>query len=102
MDGEGNGVASLISYSKNHIDIQVRLPGSEPLRLTCFYDFPKRSRRQRSWDLFRSLKSKSDLPWLVAGDFNDLSPNEKRGIYSSSPYVSYGWLQYDFGRLWFV
>ncbi|XP_019175665.1 PREDICTED: uncharacterized protein LOC109170987 [Ipomoea nil] len=74
------GVASLISYSKNHIDVHVPLPGSDPWKLTCFYGFPERSRRQQSWDLLRSLQSKSDLPWQVADDFNDIAtPNEKRG-----------------------
>lgn len=41
-----SGVASLISYSKNHIDVQVRFPGNDAWRLTCFYGFPERSRRQ--------------------------------------------------------
>ncbi|XP_019170974.1 PREDICTED: uncharacterized protein LOC109166477 [Ipomoea nil] len=76
------GIANLISFSSNHIDVEVRLPGSEPWRLTCFYGYPERNRRQQSWDLLRSLKTKSDLPWLVAGDFNDLtSQSEKRGIH---------------------
>ncbi|XP_031107562.1 uncharacterized protein LOC116012214 [Ipomoea triloba] len=76
-------VAKLISYSKNHIDIQVRLPSSNAWRLTCFYGFPERNCRQQSWDLLRSLHSKSDLPWLVAGDFNDIAAQcEKRGLHS--------------------
>lgn len=37
-----NGVANLISYSKNHIDIQVKLLGSDPWRLTFFIGFPER------------------------------------------------------------
>ncbi|XP_019182124.1 PREDICTED: uncharacterized protein LOC109177267 [Ipomoea nil] len=88
------GVANLISYSKNHIDIQVNLPGSEPWRLTYYYGFPERNRRQQSWNLLRSLKQKSDLPWLVAGDFNDLaSPDEKRGLHPHPPALIEGFNQ---------
>ncbi|XP_031116517.1 uncharacterized protein LOC116020174 [Ipomoea triloba] len=76
------GVASLISYSKNHIDVQVRLPGYNAWRVTFYYGFPERGRRQQAWDFLRSLKHKSDLPWMVVGDFNDIaSPEEKRGIH---------------------
>lgn len=41
-------------------------------RLSCFYGFPERARRQNSWDLIRLLASRSDLPWCIMGDFNDL------------------------------
>lgn len=33
---------------------------------------PKRERRQASWDFLRYLATKSQLPWCIFGDFNDL------------------------------
>lgn len=35
----------LLSYSKNHIDVEIRLSGAVPWRLTCYYGHPERSRR---------------------------------------------------------
>ncbi|VFR00567.1 unnamed protein product [Cuscuta campestris] len=75
-----NNTAQLLSYSKNHVDIMVRLYGRQPWRMTCFYGFPERSRRSESWNLLRSLGTRSSLPWVVVGDFNDLVfQHEKRG-----------------------
>ncbi|CAH9113540.1 unnamed protein product [Cuscuta epithymum] len=75
--------AKLLSYSKNHVDIEVNISGTSPWRFTGFYGFPERNRRHLSWDLLRSLRPKSSLPWLVAGDFNEIaSPHEKRGLHS--------------------
>lgn len=77
---KGKNVASLISYSSNHIDISVNTGANENWRLTGFYGFPSRRDRLKSWNLLRSLKVKSDLPWLVISDFNDLlRQTEKRG-----------------------
>lgn len=74
------GMATLLSYSTNYIDVSVTLDGEPPWRLTCFYGFPERSRRQQSWSLLRDLKAQSSLPWIVIGDFNDIaSHEEKRG-----------------------
>lgn len=40
---------SVLSYSKNHIDVTVRLErGDDIWRFTCFYGKPKRNRRQES------------------------------------------------------
>ncbi|XP_074351494.1 uncharacterized protein LOC141690607 [Apium graveolens] len=40
----------------------------------------KREKRQESWNLLRELANKSDLPWCIIGDFNDMmSTDEKRG-----------------------
>ncbi|XP_031127606.1 uncharacterized protein LOC116029699 [Ipomoea triloba] len=73
-------IATLLSYSQNYIDVIVTLPSKPQYRLTCFYGFPERTRRQQSWDLLRQLKGQSTLPWIVLGDFNDLLyHSEKRG-----------------------
>lgn len=77
---KGKNVASLISYSSNHIDISVNNGEGGEWRLTGFYGFPSRRDRQKSWDLLCTLKDKSDLPWLVIGDFKDLTcQKEKKG-----------------------
>ncbi|VFQ84297.1 unnamed protein product [Cuscuta campestris] len=72
--------ANLISYSRFHVDIAVSLRNLPVWRLTGFYGNPRRDGRQASWDLLQSLKHKSQLPWVVVGDFNDLcATREKKG-----------------------
>lgn len=68
-------------YSTNHIDIEVGLLGSaETWRFTGIYGFASNGDRVRTWDLMRTLAAQSSLPWLVAGDFNEiLSNSEKSG-----------------------
>ncbi|XP_019181782.1 PREDICTED: uncharacterized protein LOC109176840 [Ipomoea nil] len=75
-----NNTASLLSYSKNHVDIEVTMPGFQKWRMTGFYGFAQRWRRNESWELIRSLSHRSQLPWVMIGDFNDLLyQHEKRG-----------------------
>ncbi|XP_031131674.1 uncharacterized protein LOC116033058 [Ipomoea triloba] len=75
-----NCSARLLSYSRNHVDVEVTQPGPICWRMTCFYGFLERGRRKDSWDLLRSLAPRSPLPWVVLGDFNDLLyQTEKRG-----------------------
>lgn len=71
----------ITSYSKNHIDANVRLTGSDKLwRFTGYYGFPDRAQRKKSWQLLKHLASQSSLPWVLMGDCNDiLNPEEKRG-----------------------
>ncbi|XP_019194880.1 PREDICTED: uncharacterized protein LOC109188706 [Ipomoea nil] len=71
-------MATLLGYSRNHIDVLVNLPGQEPWRLTCFYGYPDQADRQLSWDLLRGLKRRSRLPWAVIGDFNDLASHTEK------------------------
>lgn len=59
---KGRNIASLISYSHNHIDISVNNGDGKSWRLTGFYGFPNRNERKKSWDLLCSLKNNSDLP----------------------------------------
>lgn len=39
-----SNMVSLLSYSKNHIDLAIALPGAHALQLMGYYSFPKRSR----------------------------------------------------------
>ena len=83
--------AKLISFSKNYIDLQIRIPHRPLWRLTGFYGFPERQRRKDSWELLRQLKVKSNLPWCCVGDFNNiLSHFEKRGGRKQPDYLING------------
>ncbi|XP_031101919.1 uncharacterized protein LOC116005823 [Ipomoea triloba] len=75
-----NNTARLLSFSNNHVDIEVCVTGLGLWRMTGFCGFPKRSRRNAAWDLLKTLTGRSLLPWVVLGDFNDLLfQHEKRG-----------------------
>ncbi|XP_031096875.1 uncharacterized protein LOC116001121 [Ipomoea triloba] len=75
-----NNTARLMSFSRNHVDVEVNMIGLGVWRMTGFYGFPERGRRNASWDLLRSLAGRSSLLWVVIGDFNDLLfQSEKRG-----------------------
>jgi hypothetical protein len=89
--GRGGGLAllwsrevevKLESYDKMHIDVtvhQISAP-NKVWRFTGFYGEARRELRYRSWDLLKLLCSRSDLPWLCAGDFNEvLNANEQIG-----------------------
>ncbi|KAL9659692.1 hypothetical protein QQ045_024501 [Rhodiola kirilowii] len=41
-------------------------------RATLFYGCPRTHLRSKSWELLRRLKSMSDLPWCVFGNFNEI------------------------------
>ena len=59
--------AKLISFSKNYIDLQIRIPHRPLWRLTGYYGFPERQRSKDSWELLRQFKVKSNLPWCCVG-----------------------------------
>ncbi|GLU08005.1 hypothetical protein SLE2022_249380 [Rubroshorea leprosula] len=63
---------SLLSYSQNHIDMEVEGMVSSNWRFTGYYGHLERHNRKRSWLLLRDLAAKFDLPWLISEDFNDL------------------------------
>ncbi|XP_019200118.1 PREDICTED: uncharacterized protein LOC109193755 [Ipomoea nil] len=75
-----NNTARLLSYSKNHVDVEVSSANGKVWRMTCFCGQSDRNMRTESWDLLLTLSTRSQLPWIVMGDFNDLLyQHEKRG-----------------------
>jgi hypothetical protein len=58
--------------NERFIDAYVRdSPNAPQWRITCVYGEPPVEDRHLMWDTLRNLKTLSDLPWLVVGDFNE-------------------------------
>ncbi|KAL8156414.1 hypothetical protein AgCh_001488 [Apium graveolens] len=63
----------------HYIDFEVVNEQVGRWRYTGFYGCPERGRRQESWNLLKDLAGRSNLPWCIIGDFNDMmSADEKR------------------------
>ena len=68
----------IFGFSNNHINLIIT-ESTGDWRLTGYYGFPERHRRRASWTLLLALEIHSSLPWVCIGDFNDLSPSDKKG-----------------------
>lgn len=67
-------------YSKYHIDVKVKDDDGVKWRFTGIYGEPKTEKKYLTWKLLKILKNQMDMPWLVAGDFNEiLYGHEKQG-----------------------
>ncbi|XP_023886945.1 uncharacterized protein LOC111999058 [Quercus suber] len=69
------------SCSNSHIDVEIHDKFALTLwQATGFYGQPDAAKRYISWELLEVLKVQSPLPWVVFGDFNEISqPDEKLG-----------------------
>lgn len=63
-----NFKVSLLSFSKNYIDVIVQEQGRGiPWRLTCIYGEPNQGQRRDFWNHLTLLRDKSSVPWLCGG-----------------------------------
>lgn len=71
----------LLSFSFHCIDVRVgEMSDPKRWRLTGVYGHPMVDEHRQTWELLRQLRRRSDLPWLLVGDFNEiLWGNEKLG-----------------------
>ena len=87
-DGKSGGLALLWKegtnvwtqkYSNSHIDVVVTDTTSNMRwRATGFYGHPDTQKRHMSWKLLERLHSQLSLPWLVFGDFNEITHLEEK------------------------
>lgn len=87
--GHGGGIALLwknqggvhiVNSCNNFIDFECSHETKGRWRYTGYYGYPKRGRREESWNMIRSLSVASTRPWCIIGDFNDLMHiDEKQG-----------------------
>jgi hypothetical protein len=76
---QGINIQQLFS-APNYIDVSVHESTGKVWRLTGIYGEPKWEDKYKTWDKLRELKSNSNLPWVVIGDFNEiLFSHEKEG-----------------------
>jgi hypothetical protein len=70
--------------NERFIDAYIRVsPDAPQWRLTCIYGEPRVENRHIMWDAIRNLKTRSDLPWVLIGDFNEALWQEEH--FSQSP-----------------
>jgi exonuclease III len=58
--------------SKYHFDTEITEKDGFKWRFTGIYGESKVEAREKTWQLLRTLKHQSDLPWLCIGDFNEI------------------------------
>ncbi|XP_075640297.1 uncharacterized protein LOC142612050 [Castanea sativa] len=84
----GGGLA-LLWKSSIKVDVQTYLPrhinlivieeqSKKQWRFTGFYGHPKTNKRLESWRLLEELSTRSSLPWICMGDFNEIMQGRER------------------------
>jgi hypothetical protein len=62
------------------IDAQITIRG-KVCRFTGIYGEPRAELRGKTWEAMRFLKAQDGLPWLCAGDFNEVTAqHEHQGV----------------------
>ena len=77
------GVSSRVGHS-NYIDIRIKETTAAGWRFIGFYSEPSGDRKHLSWEYLRGLHAMSNLPWLVAGDFNEIRQAYEKGCCTPS------------------
>jgi hypothetical protein len=72
----------IFNHSRRHIYVVVKDMGGQPIwKMTGFYGHPDNSKRDESWAILRHLKLCGPIPWLCAGDINEIvDQSEKEGF----------------------
>ena len=69
---------SVVSSSLNYIDVVINASKENSWRFIGFYGFPKTHRHHDSWNMLKNLSNGSSLPWLCAGDFNEIAKSHEK------------------------
>ena len=69
---------SVEDSSKYYIDALVEKNTPQEWRFTGFYGELVTHRRYEAWTKLRTLNDKPHIPWLCAGDFNEITRQEKK------------------------
>lgn len=99
MFWQGGIDVTIRNTSKNHIDMEIKNVDGGQWRFTGIYGESRAELKHETWSLLRDLYAQhavNPLPWLCAGDFNEiLFHHEKEGV---SQEDKSAWIV--LGRLW--
>ena len=71
----------MVSSSPNQIDTIIRDVSNDQWRFKGVYGFADSARKHETWTFLRDLHYQFSIPWLCAGDFNEiLWSHEKLGL----------------------
>lgn len=71
---------NIIGSSFQEIHSHAKVNNLPPFLFTALYASPIHERRKNLWNSLSSFATSLSMPWLIMGDFNDISnPNEKFG-----------------------
>jgi len=63
----------LITITNKLIDIKVQeSPSAIPWRISFIYGEPRAEDRHLTWELLKRIRLRSDRPWVIMGDFNEV------------------------------
>ena len=68
----------VVESHKYYIDAVINKNDDDEWRFTGFYGEPDSSRRNEAWAKLRSLNSSQNIPWLCAGDYNEITKQEEK------------------------
>ncbi|XP_061348947.1 uncharacterized protein LOC133294307 [Gastrolobium bilobum] len=69
-----------LKQTHQFIHVRVTLADHQAFLYTVIYASPREEIRKRLWDDLLQLSEDISVPWLIAGDFNEIAfPSEKRG-----------------------
>ena len=69
---------SIDTFSKNHIDAIINKRKKDSWRFTGFYGDQVTHKRFESWNVLHQLNKRFCLPWLCAGDFNEIVQSSEK------------------------
>jgi len=78
---------SVESSFLNHIDVLINKNKEDGWSFMGFYGKPLTQRRMESWNLLRNLHGRFSVPWLCAGDFNEITKSHEKNGGRLRPYM---------------
>lgn len=68
---------SVLKACKNYIDTEITYEG-KTFHSTFIYGDTDKTNRKQTWDDLAALSSSRNTPWLLSGDFNDITGNQEK------------------------
>lgn len=87
--------AKLHNFSRYHVDMEITKQDGYKWCFAGIYGEPATDKKEKTWKLMRILNQQLKLPWLCAGDFNEILYAHEKKRRTSTQSEAYGEFQND-------